>query len=212
MMAVVPPVGDISYSAEIKRKLIHLSSLWMPVAIYFLPPHVAALIFTSVLVKILLFEVLRKQNHIVARLLNKIFGSILRPEETGAGFHLTGATYVLFSAIICTLVFPKQIAVTAMSIMLVADATASLVGKKYGKNPIMGKSLEGSTAFLCAAFITVAVIGLLGGYAAPFYVSALVAAIAATAVELFSKIVRLDDNFSIPLVAGSVMWLVMLLT
>jgi len=208
MVSMALPYSLIPYKAEIKRKLIHLSSLWMPAVMYFLPAHTAAAIFAVLLVKVLVFEVVRRQHHALARLANRIFSPVLRPQETGARFRLTGATFVLLAALLCSILFPTPVAVTAMSIMLVGDAAASLIGRRYGRTPMLGKTVEGSVAFLMTSLITIAVIGQLTHYQQHFYSGALVAAMVATLTELFSGRLHIDDNLSIPLAAGGAMWLV----
>lgn len=208
MVSVAIPYSPIPYSAEVKRKLIHISSLWMPAVIYFLPAHTAVVIFAALLLKVLVFEIIRRQHHFLARLINRIFGSILRPHETKAGFRLTGATFVLFAALLCTALFPTTVAVTAMSIMLVGDASASLIGRRYGKTPVMGKTVEGSAAFLMTALVTIMIVGQVTYHQPHFYSAALVAAVVATATELISDRFYIDDNLSIPLTAGGAMWLV----
>jgi len=39
-----------------------------------------------------------------------------------------------------------------------ADLTAALVGKRFGKHPFFGKSLEGSAAFFGSALLVVAIL------------------------------------------------------
>ena len=211
MTALIPPHHALSYSAEIKRKLIHLSSLWMPAVIYFLPYHIAVIIFAILLVNQLVFEMVRRRQHGLARLVNRIFTPVLRPHETGSVIRFTGATYGVLAAFICALLFPVPVAVTALGIMLVADAAASLIGRHYGKTPLMGKTVEGCSAFLVSALAVIFLIGQLAGYPPAYYAGSVVAAMVATATELFSGVFGIDDNLSIPLAAGGAMWCVMAL-
>lgn len=87
--------------------------------------------------------------------------------------------------------------------MSVSDALASLVGMRVGGPGWCGKSLAGSGAFLVSAVI----IALLLVPDRP--VAAVVGAVTATIVELLPLRVgraRLDDNLSVPLAGGAVMW------
>lgn len=198
----------ISYNSEIKRKLIHLSSLWIPLVIFVLPMNYTVTLFAVILIGLLIFELLRHQNHGLSRLVSRFFTPIMRPQELCNPYCLTGATYVLISALLCTLIFPTPVAVTALSIMLVADTAASLIGRRYGTTMIMGKSIEGSCAFLVTAIATSVIVGQIFQAQQSFYFSAIAASVAATAVELISSRLNLDDNLSVPLAAGGVMYFV----
>lgn len=203
------PVQPLSYRSEISRKLIHLSSLWMPAAIYFLPWRMAAALFAAGLFLLVLFEIVRRQDHSLARWLNRLFMPVLRAHETGAALRLTGATYVLLAALASVLLFTQPVAIVALSIMLVADSAASLVGRRFGKTPLMGKTAEGSAAFLLAALMVILIIGQLLSPPPHYYAGALAAAAAATLSELCCGVWHMDDNLCIPLTAGGVMSLVM---
>ena len=211
MTAIIPPHHGLSYAAEIKRKLIHVSSLWMPAVIYFLPHRMAVIIFAILLVNQVVFEIVRRRQHGFARLLNRIFTPVLRPHENGAVIRFTGATYSVLAAFICAMLFPVPVAVTALGIMLVADTAASLIGRHYGKTRLMGKTVEGCGAFLVAALAVIVFIGQLAGYPPVYYAGAAAAAVVATATELLSGVIGIDDNLSVPLAAGGAMWLVLAL-
>lgn len=180
-------------------------------AIYLLPKPIPALIFAAGLAGMLLFEWLRRQRHPLAKWVAERAAPVLRAQEAGTGSRMTGATYVLVAALLCTLLFSVPVAVTALAIMLVADAAASLIGKRYGKTPILGKTVEGSAAFFITAVVTIVIIGQVAHYPLSFYVAALVAAAVATGVELVSGRAHIDDNLSIPLAAAGSMWFTLLL-
>ena len=118
--------------------------------------------------------------------------------------RLTGATYVLLSATLGTLFFPKVIIITAFAIMIVSDTVAALVGRKFGRHPFIGKSLEGTFAFFLSA---VAVVGLAPkvGYVPAEYFIGITAALLGAIVEAMSTAV--DDNLSVTFSIGAAMWL-----
>ena len=198
-----------SYRHEVYRKLIHLSSLWMAAAIYFLAQNEALVLFAVAAVAVLSYEVIRRQDNAVARLLEKILGAALRPDEKGKKFKPSGAIYMLIAAFLSTLLFPNLIAITAMSMMLTGDAAAALVGKRFGRVKVLNKSIEGSAAFFVVALATAAIIAASVPVATGYMYAATIAAAAATTVELVSKKLYIDDNLSVPLAAGSVMMLLM---
>lgn len=206
--ALAHHVDGFSYRQEVARKLLHLSSLWIPVAIYYLDQTQITVLLGFTLMAMLTFEVLRMQQHLVARLLHRLFNPIIRAAEKAPGIQLTGATYMIAAALLICLLFPKPIAITSLSIMLISDSAAALIGKIFGRTRIMDKSLEGSAAFLLTALVTVIAISFLAGFHHRFMVAGLFASITATAVELFSSTFQLDDNLTIPLTAALTMLLI----
>ena len=192
------------FQAELLRKSIHLSSIWMIVVVWLLSSTQALALFGGLLAFMLLAEILRKNWVPFAALYNKILGRILRRHEVTA---FTGAFYVVLAAFLATALFEKTIAATALGIMLLSDSMAALIGKKFGKTRIAGKSLEGSLAFLLSALGVVGIIGSKAGAESGFYYAGGTACVAATLVELFAKKIRVDDNLTITLTAGMVMTL-----
>jgi dolichol kinase len=202
------PHTHFSYAREVQRKLIHLSSLWMPVAIYILPHHISLLLFAVGLVMMLMYEILRRQCHAFSRLLNRIFSAVLRAEEAADTARLTGATYMLIAVVLCVAVFPKIITITALTLLLIGDTAASLVGRKYGHTPLLGKSVEGCLAFLLFGLLSIlALAALLPTLPPHYFVIAVTGAVVAMLTELVSGRLKLDDNLTIPVASASVMWL-----
>jgi len=118
-------------------------------------------------------------------------------------FHLNGATYVLLSAVFCVLVFPKLITITAFAVLIISDSTAALIGRRFGKHPFFRKSREGALAFFVSAVIVVLVTPKSAGLPTEYLIGVL-GAVVGSIVESASTI---DDNFSIPVSIGAVMWL-----
>jgi dolichol kinase len=198
------------YRQEVYRKLIHLTSLWMPAAIYFLEQKTALLAFAVCMAAVLAYEIVRRQNNGAAHLLERIFGLALRPDEKGQRFKPSGAIYVLTAAFLAALVFPRLIAVTALAMVLTGDTAAALVGRRFGRIRIFDKSLEGMLAFFVTALATAgAVAAGLPGVSGRFIYAATGAALVAAAVELVSKKVSIDDNLAAPLAAGAMMMFLM---
>lgn len=107
------------------------------------------------------------------------------------------ALWANFGIFLSFLLFGKESAMVSVVVLAVGDAFASMVGIKYGKRRIGNKSLEGSLAFFLSSFL--ALCFFLG-----FYKSFLVALFSSLA-EAFSF--KLDDNFTVPLTAGFVCWM-----
>ena len=134
----------------------------------------------------------------------RTFGRLLRSRETSDDKkRLNGATHVLIAATLAVLIFPKIVAITSFMILIISDLTAALVGKRFGKHQLFGKSLEGSAAFLLSALLIVGILPKID-YRAGEYAIGAVAALAGTVIEALP--VDIDDNLSIPLVVGGFLW------
>ncbi len=118
--------------------------------------------------------------------------------------NLNGATYVLISALIGVIIFPKVIFITAFAILIISDTSAALIGRKFGKKPFLRKSLEGTLAFFISASIVILFTPKLTDSIAEYMIG-LIAALIGALVENVSYGIA-DDNLSIPLSVGFVMW------
>lgn len=199
-------MSAVSYKHEIYRKLIHVSSLWMPLAIYFLSNTQAIALFSMLLVLLLTFEYLRFSDNKLGGMIKNIFAPILRSHELVRRFRFTGATYTVLAALLCVIFFDTSVTITALSIMLVSDAASSLVGRKWGRMRFFNKSIEGAAAFVVTAYIIVFILNWLG-IIPHLLIAGLVAATVAAAVEFFSSQLRLDDNLAITLAVALTMTL-----
>jgi dolichol kinase len=185
-----------NYKYEIYRKLIHLSSLWMVGVIWFLNQKTALLIFACLAILIFLSEISRKYLTFSNKIYHSLFSKIIRIHESKG--HLSGAFFVLFSALISVAFFPKTIAATSLAVMLISDSVAALVGRKFGHHKLFDKSIEGSLVFFMSAIF---VISFFYNFQINFF-AIIFTAFLATIIELFSKKLRLDDNLTITLIVG----------
>ncbi|MDO4183783.1 MAG: SEC59/DGK1/VTE5 family protein [Rhodospirillales bacterium] len=213
MKKILPPTNlninvDKGIKKELQRKAVHLSSLWVPSAIYFVPEVLLLPTLVIILCGNIALEYANFKRYRWAR---KSFGAIffrlLREKETSRGnFQFTGSVYVLASAILCMCLFSKEVAVIAMTVMLISDSAAALIGRTFGKTKIYKKkTLEGTLAF----FISALVINLLFIPIYPFRLASLLACAAATAVEVYEDKIGIDDNLSIPLTFSTVISLIL---
>jgi dolichol kinase len=203
------PSVEHSYGGEILRKGIHLTSLLIPIIYYFIPKSTALSILIPLTLLFILSDVARVLHEPSGRLYEKYFGFLLRKHErNSSGRRLNGATYVLLSAILCMWIFPKVIFITAFAILIVSDTSAALIGRKFGRHPFLSKTLEGALAFLVSALLVVAFAPKIE-YLPLEYVIGAIAALVGAIVE--SASVGVDDNLSIPISVGGVMWVLYLL-
>jgi dolichol kinase len=181
---------------EIKRKVVHLATLIIPVGYALTSEETVILFLVPFFLALLLVDLLRLLHPGMASLFQKyFFGKVLREEEKPT---FMGATYFIFSTILTILLFPKSIAIASIFVLILADTAAALVGRWIGKIRIFGKTLEGSAAFLLTSLVIVWISPNLNRF------SGSLAALGATVVEILP--VRVNDNLTIPLVAGAIMF------
>jgi len=193
-----------SFKKELYRKLIHLSSLWIPALIYFVRPEISISVFAAIFIGDIILEYGNyKKWRWARRTFGLLFYRALRNKELKRShLNLSGGAYVMLAAIACTLLFPKNAAVVAMTVMLISDTCAALFGKAYGTRRIYkNKSLEGTTAF----FISALAIMVIYNFILPVTYASILAALAATLAEVFEDKINVDDNFSIPLSVGTIL-------
>lgn len=202
-------IRQITLASEFVRKGIHLVSLSIPTVYFFIGKSTALWILGSFAVFSLIIDVGRHLSPGLRVVVNKVFGAILREHERDSKkMLLSGATWVVLSAFLCILVFPKLITVTAFSILIISDAASALFGRAFGKHKFLDKSLEGSIAFVLSAWVVVALAPKAMNHPAE-YIAGAIGAVVGAIVEAASVRLRLDDNLSVPIAIGITMWLVL---
>jgi dolichol kinase len=178
---------------ELQRKSFHLAMIVVPAAVYFLRPTPALLgliIATFVTVAV---DLMRLGDHRLRRFFLQLFRPLIRRHEEE---HLLGSTHYMIAALLSVVVFDHEIAVAALMFLVLGDAAAAIVGKRFGKPLYWGKSPQGSIAcfVVCLAL------------AWPLLQSlelAVIGALAATVAEAMPS--PLDDNMRVPIFSGIAM-------
>jgi dolichol kinase len=197
--------GTIRYRDELFRKLIHLNSLSIPIVYYFISTETAALILGILAGVALTLDLGRYLHPETGKIFYKIFGFLLREHELDhKKKNLNGATYVLISALIGVLIFPKVIFISAFSILIISDSTAALVGRKFGRHKFLSKSLEGTLTFFISACIVILFTPKVSGFFEEYLIGFIASFVGAIVENVSSNLV--DDNLSIPLSVGFTMW------
>ena len=174
-------------SGEGTRKFVHIAvSNWWFIAMFYFDTAVAAAI-VPVMFVIVNYYSYKKQ----------LFTSI----ERGEGVKDLGTVYYAISLVILSLwtfgIDRPEIGGIGILIMGDADGFAAVIGKKFGKTPLVnGKSLEGTlTAVIMSTVVVMGFntffgLGLSG-------VSIIIIAISATLFELFTPLGL--DNLTVPI-------------
>lgn len=199
-------VATIRYKDEVIRKLIHLCSLSIPIVYYFISRSDAIVILGFMTGVALILDIGRYYSKSFAKVFYSVFGFLLRKHELDhSKRNLNGATYVLISALLCVLIFPKVFFITAFSVLIISDSIAALIGRKFGKNKFLFKSLEGTFAFFVSASIVVLFTPKIEANLTEYLIGIFAVAVGAIIENVSFGLA--DDNLSIPLSIGFTMWL-----
>jgi dolichol kinase len=181
---------------EIRRKIVHLLGLAIPIGYSLASKETALTVILCFFLAFLSVDLLRLFHRGTAFLFERfIYAKVMREREKST---FMGSTYYLFSSLLTVLLFPKPIAIASILILILSDTFAALVGRGIGRVPIFRKTLEGSLAFFLSALVIVFV------YPGVDRFSGVIGALGATVIELLP--VPLDDNLTIPFVAGAIMF------
>ncbi len=187
---------------EILRKLIHISSLVIPLTYFYLIKDKSLMVTILIILTLisLLIEYVRRHREGYIRLFfQKYLQSILRADEVNGQF--TGATWMLIGFTFTVIIFDFEVAVLALLFLSVGDAVAALVGSALPIGKIWNKSILGSLSgfFFCVLF------GLFLNNSLPLQII-IFGAISGMLIELIPS--KINDNFSIPIFSGFIMQIV----
>lgn len=197
-----PKSKHISYTQEICRKLVHLSSLWVVVLYHFYDRDVMLNVLIPFTLVVLIADGARRCSGKICPMCETVIGYFLRNHERE---KLSGASYMMVSALILVLLFPKTITMVSFSILIISDSAAALIGRAFGTPRFGDKSPAGTMAFLSTAVAISFFFYYFYELSTLFLWSALAASVIAALVEALSDLLKLDDNFTIPLSVATTM-------
>ena len=149
------------------------------------------------------FDFKRQANERLNKRFQSFFMPIMRRSEIDS---FSGIPFYALGVALSCFLYNEHIAVISILFLIFADPIASIVGVYLSKGRIFpNKTLEGTIACFVVCFFVVIfycrVFDFTEGAFIPF---ALLAAIAGAVAELLSAF-NIDDNFTIPVVAGGLM-------
>jgi dolichol kinase len=196
---------------ELRRKAIHLTGLSVPLCLIFLGRTVTAGAIALALAVSLLLEAQRLKGKI--RL-----PEVRDHEETKVASYI----YYMVGSLLCVLLFPPMIAVTAMLFLTLGDTVSGLAGSILNNCDVRGvpaptrRGRIKPLPVVAAMFTACLLIGYLAsgfsGLSFPVYLAGAVAATFADGVAIIIRNRSLDDNLSIPVFSGALMIAVALIT
>jgi len=114
--------------------------------------------------------------------------------------NFSSISVYLVAYIITLIIFPKEIAIIAITFLIFGDTFGKFFGLAFGKHKILDKTLEGSLAYLGVMLICGyllyelleinPIVLILGGVSAPI-------------IELLT--LDMNDNFTVPIISGAIM-------
>lgn len=198
--------ATIDYKNEVFRKAIHLCSLSIPIIYYHITKELALSILIPLTVFSLLIDYGRYYHKSLAEVVYKIFGFIMRKHEVDAKKkNLNGATYVLLSAVIVIVIFPKIFVVTSFTVLIIGDIAAALIGRKFGKTKFIFKSLQGTLAFIFFSGFVILFSPKIQGSFTEYVIGFIAVIIGGLAENVSGE--WADDNFMIPITMCITMWI-----
>jgi dolichol kinase len=195
-----------NYRAEIARKLFHMTSLAFPVIYFFITKQLAVQILLPITLTILLLDIAKKFHQPSADVFYRTFGYILRQYERETQLKsLNGVTCFFIAASLATVFFPKYVTIMSFLMLTFSDTASALIGRRFGRTKIRGRSLEGGIAFVIVAVAVVLLTPKIE-YRMGEYLICSVAAVVGAVAEILSGD-TINDNIVIPLSIGASLWL-----
>jgi glycerol-3-phosphate acyltransferase PlsY len=184
---------------HIGRKLYHLVGGLGLLSVYYILGREWALLFYAALFTIILaIDGLRLIIPAWNRFVFTRFKSFIRSNEE---HKLTGTPPYVLGIGLSLYLYSPEAATAAICFLAFGDVSATMVGERYGRTKIGGKSLEGTGAFIVAATAAGFLLSLTGMHLVTWVM--VLGVLVAAGAELLT--LPVNDNLLIPLVSGGVM-------
>lgn len=188
----------------IRRKAYRMLGLVLPFIYLHYTRQETIYVFAMIAMGAVAIESIRFSSSKTEWLMEKIFSPVGKREEV---MRISGTTYFILGSLLATIFFNRVIVIPILFFLIFGDAFATIIGLRWGRTKIFGKSLEGSlgclAACLVAGFFLLGNVSLLqDGLTLKLMLEI---AFFVTILELLP--IPCDDNFYIPIGTG---WLVLL--
>ena len=193
------------YCHEIARKLLHMCSFLIVIFIYLADKKTACIVIGTLFVLLFIGNTILLSSGL--RVLNefkiKYFSFLLRDNEK---YGYISSNWFLLGCFLSALLFSKEIAMLAITVLIFGDAFAALIGMKFGKHKFKnGKSWEGTLGFIGVSYLLLAGFYFAVSLTLSFAAAALIVIPITAVSEIYSKQIKIDDNLLIPLIFGFLM-------
>jgi len=188
-------------SAVFGRAFVHVTvGLGISIAAFTLPHAWTLFLVGTATFVFLSIDLVRLRWAWAGDLFLRVFAPYLRDYEAQ---RLTGASYLLVAATVTIAAFPRDVAVLAISLLAVGDPLARVVRERFGRRRFFGKTVEGFLACLAGG----AAAGIVWHYVGLDLQAGTIIMGVVVASLVQSLPLPVDDNLSMPVIAGATMWL-----
>ncbi len=181
------------------RKLFHLSGLVFPVIAALFSVKAALAVSGSFLFLITSFDAVRMVSPGFNSRVFSAFRPFFKPGEYSS---FSGSPYFMGGVFFSLLLFEPGAAAGGIIYLSIGDMSAVLIGERFGKHKLFGKSLEGSAGFIVITFLVLSGLSY-SGVLDIGILPALAGSVVCAAVELLP--LKVDDNLLIPLAGSGVL-------
>jgi dolichol kinase len=182
--------------SELLRKGLHILALVIPLGMVILDRIVVVIVTGVLAFSCIALELSRAYSSAVNAAVITVLGPIMRPPEeqtTPNQVEFSGATHIVISAALLSLLFPVWIGAPLLAMFVVSDGVAAVVGRNYGQLqfPCNDKTVEGFFAFSMVGTVML----LITTDFSIFH--SVLTAILSSALE--SAPVKMNDNLYVPI-------------
>jgi phosphoserine phosphatase len=206
LMDIIPIIEGMETSSQgltrnnLLRKTVHLSALLIPLFLtrYLSNPTIATLL-TIMAIIYLISEAGRKIGYQGLPLIQ--WFTLLNTSTEEASEFVDDPLYFAIGIALSLLLFPKNIAYAAITVLSLGDPAAAIAGKLFGNNKIphtRNKTIEGSLAFTISAYLGCLI------FIKP--AMALISAITGAIAEALPT--PINDNLLIPIATGLILMII----
>ena len=195
-------ITDENFTGHKWRVIMRPLSILFVVFYVIYSQFIALVIIGCVAIIFILLDIIRflhKQTNVV---LHEKAKALFRKNEFQ---RFSSMTVFLVAFFVTILLFPKEIAIAASTFLIFGDTFGKVFGLAFGKHKILNKTVEGTLAYygcmMICGYILYTLLNIspwvliFGGLSAPL-------------IELFSM--GINDNITVPLFSGAIMYVVLL--
>lgn len=179
---------------EFWRRVVHMVTVIIPIAVWTWPESVWRPLFWGTVAVFLAYDLTRLRVAAVRRVSRRALSAVIRGYEE---HRLLGFSWMLLGFAVAVALYPRPVVLAVMAYVTVGDAAAGLVGRNWGGPGILfGKTLWGTLAGLA--------VNVAAGQLFLDWPVALAGAALGSLVEWLP--LPPDDNFTVPVLAGGLLW------
>lgn len=174
---------------KIRKKARYFSYLWIPLLYIIFPKGLLTFILIPPVIMFSAIKIIKKKfrQHVLLNNFENYYKAEIKRFESKFYFTL--------SSLLTIIIFPKNIAILSLAVLIITNATFLLIEKEYKKIKIPEKSIEEFLVFAISGISACCLFMLLLRTYYPLFTIAVV--ISGTTKLILSK-TRINHNFSIP--------------